>query len=127
RLSKLLCVADTIICVSKFERSLILRDFQLDPDRVVVIPNGVNITPIDSQHDPHRLLFVGRLERYKNVDKIIKALSILAEDNRFNLTVIGDGPETVGLTNLIEKLGIRSRVEMKGNLSDAELATEYQR
>jgi glycosyltransferase involved in cell wall biosynthesis len=37
---RIFCQADLVICVSKFEKELILKDFK--PKRVEVIPNGVN-------------------------------------------------------------------------------------
>ena len=60
------------------------------------------------------LLAIGRLERYKNVDLIIRAFDSLK--CAATLTVVGDGPDRPRL----ERLG-GSRVRFTGRVSDAEL------
>jgi len=42
---------------------------------------------------PMRLLFVGRLHRSKGVEELLDAAASLALTHRFQLTIIGDGPE----------------------------------
>jgi glycosyltransferase involved in cell wall biosynthesis len=60
------------------------------------------------------LLTIGRLERYKNVDLIIKAFDALG--SAASLVVVGDGPDRPRL----EKLAGR-RVRFTGRVSDADL------
>ena len=35
--------ADRIICVSRFEKNLILKNFKINEDKIRIIPNGVNL------------------------------------------------------------------------------------
>src|SRR5919198_433718 len=127
KLSNVLMAADKLLCESKYERSLILQDFSVQADKVVVIPNGVSQVmhfndTNDNERDPFKILFVGRLERYKNADKVVKALSLL---HKFNLVVVGDGPEKDRLSKLIEHLDLSDRVRIVSNLSQEELLKEY--
>ena len=132
RISKILAKCSLVACVSEFEKSLVLKDFGVDPQKTVVIPNGVEVevqNPSQSPtgRDAYRLLFVGRLEKYKNADKVIEALSLLKNESRYCLTIVGDGPQRKALQKISETLGLGSSVEFKKNLSDSELAAEYRR
>jgi glycosyltransferase involved in cell wall biosynthesis len=80
--------------------------------------NGTN----NNERDPSKILFVGRLEKYKNADKLIKALSLLHE---FNLVVVGEGPEKDRISKLIEHLNLSDRVQIISNLSQEDLLEEY--
>jgi glycosyltransferase involved in cell wall biosynthesis len=127
KLSNVVTAADKLICVSKYERSQILRDFSIQEDKVIVIPNGVSqVMHFDgtnnNERDPSKILFVGRLEKYKNADKLIKALSLLHE---FNLVVVGEGPEKDRISKLIEYLNLSDRVRIISNLSQEDLLEEY--
>lgn len=127
-LKKIARRADRIISVSKYEKSLILKDFNVDDDRVVVIPNGgssdiFDVVPSPSSKNFCKILSIGRLERYKNFDILIKAMRILDMD--FRLTIIGDGPERCNLLDLIGKFGLGDRIFLRSNLNRKDLLEEY--
>jgi glycosyltransferase involved in cell wall biosynthesis len=127
-LKKIAKRADRIISVSKYEKSLILKDFNVNDDRVVLIPNGGSSDIFDVVRSPSsqnfcKILSIGRLERYKNFDILIKAMRILDDD--FKLTIIGDGPERSNLLDLIGKLGLGDRIFLRSNLNRKELLEEY--
>jgi glycosyltransferase involved in cell wall biosynthesis len=127
-LKKIARRADRIISVSKYEKSLILKDFNVDDDRVIVIPNGVSSDIFDvgrrtSSQNFCKILSIGRLEKYKNFDILIKAMRIL--DVNFKLTIIGDGPERRNLLHLIGKSSLGDRVFLRSNLNRKDLLEEY--
>jgi starch synthase len=65
------------------------------PSRVAVIPHGAAVRdrPLPVPHQPSVLLF-GRLEPYKGVDVLIRAMErVLAERTDVRLIVAGRGPE----------------------------------
>ena len=99
--ARLFRAADAVICVSDVERDLVIKDFPGPADKVVTIPNGTSqklVTPDDdgavSFGEPV-VLTVGRLERYKNVDRIIDAFRALP--CQATLVVVGDGPDRARL------------------------------
>ena len=68
--------------------------------RTVMIPNGVDTRLFVAAerggggHDPDRtpnVLFVGRLERQKNLDVLVEAMGIVRRRQPIRLTVVGDG------------------------------------
>ena len=127
-LKKMARSAERIISVSKYEKSLILKDFNVHDDRVIVIPNGVSSDIFDvarrtSSQNFCKILSIGRLEKYKNFDILIKAMRIL--DTDFKLTIIGDGPERYNLLDLIDKSSLGDRIFLRSNLNRKDLLEEY--
>mgnify|MGYP003969917759 CR=1 FL=1 len=121
--------SEKIISVSKHERSLLINDFSISPDKVVVIPNGIQLTDFTNfenrrkKTSENNILYVGRLEKYKNVDKIIATLPLLSDD--VNLRIVGVGSEKANLYELARELKILGRVTFLNNVSRLELLEEY--
>jgi len=119
--ARVLTGADAIICVSQAERDLMVGDFPAIARKVRVIPNGTDPRPAatrgpDLPSGPQIVLTVGRVERYKNVDLIIRAFSGVRTEA--TLVVVGDGPDRPRLERLAASAG---RVRFTGRISDAEL------
>lgn len=69
-----------------------------------------------------QLLFVGRLEPVKRVDRILRAASILRDDGTpFHLTVIGDGSQCESLEQTASELAIGDAVEFTGRVPHEEI------
>lgn len=71
--------------------------------------------------DPSLLLFVGALLRGKGLDLLVRALSLLPGHVR--LVVAGEGPQDEA--DLVNRLGLGSRVHYAGRLDSAALARHY--
>jgi glycosyltransferase involved in cell wall biosynthesis len=70
---------------------------------------------------PFKLLFVGKLRKYKGVDILIQSIKNID----VKLTIVGDGAELNSLTNLVKDLGLNNKVIFKKGLNDLQLAQEY--
>jgi 1,2-diacylglycerol 3-alpha-glucosyltransferase len=114
--------AGRIVCVTGAERDLLLRDFPEAHGRVVVIPNGTDPRPVVPGTRPgvRGILCVGRLEHYKRVDRVIRAMAPLGP--AYRLDVVGDGPAASSLRQLAGRLGVAGRVVFHGRLDDAAFA-----
>jgi glycosyltransferase involved in cell wall biosynthesis len=119
--------ADSIIAVSKYEKWLLLRDFNMSEHKVSVIPNGVNLAEFDNLEtiakERKTILYVGRLEQYKGVQHIIQTLPLLDKD--FHLEIVGKGPYKDNLMALVDRLGLNDRVKFYQNLARHELLNTY--
>jgi glycosyltransferase involved in cell wall biosynthesis len=71
------------------------------------------------------VLFVGRLEREKRVDELIRAFSLVP--GRARLEVVGDGTRRQGWAELARDLGQSSRIRFRGTVDDDELVAAYRR
>ncbi|MBT4647815.1 glycosyltransferase [archaeon] len=72
------------------------------------------------QKKKNQLIYVGRLNIYKNVDKILFALKKIK--NSPSLVIVGDGEEKKYLIKLSQKLGVK--VNFKSNLNDFQKVQE---
>lgn len=78
---------------------------------ITIIPNGINLKkyqtlkPASKTGDTKTILYIGRLERRKGVQYLLKAYGLLAADNPdLRLVIAGDGHERERLELLAEDL-----------------------
>jgi starch synthase len=111
--------AARVIAVSAGMRADILRSYpQVDPDKVVVVHNGIDLSGWSRQEDddavralgidPQRpaVVFVGRITRQKGLPYLLRAAERLPED--VQLVLCAGAPDTpeimTEVTGLVEKL-----------------------
>lgn len=119
--------ADKIICVSNYERGLVEKHFKIDERKLLVIPNGIDLKQfkglIKRSKEGQVILSVGRLERYKGLDALIKALPKLNDD--VSLEIVGKGPFKKQLIGLVKKLNLNERVSFFQDLPRQTLLQKY--
>jgi len=72
---------------------------------------------------PDRLLFVGRLNRQKGIEHLLRALAVTRD--ALELDVIGSGPDEDELRRLAGELGVGNRIRWHGSLPQPALAGFY--
>ena len=92
------------VCVSEGVRRFSIREGRLDPGRLIVIPNGVDVARFDSAAPVDRgslgvppdavlALYVGRLDPQKGLDTLLEAAALVARTRPdWHLAMVGDGP-----------------------------------
>jgi len=119
--------ADKVISLSNHEKALLLRDFKLNTDKMAVIPNGIDLAEfkhLEKAAKRHKtILYVGRLEEYKGVQYILRALPLLNEG--IGLEIVGQGPYKERLMKLAKELGVEDRVDSYQDLPREELLHRY--
>ena len=93
-----------------------------------VVHLGTDIPDTRPSRGPHpTLVTVGHLVARKRHADVIRALWVLRERHpRLRYLVIGDGPEREPLRLLARRLGVEDRVELAGQLPNAEAITRAQ-
>jgi D-inositol-3-phosphate glycosyltransferase len=141
--------ADLLIASTADEGDDLINAYHADPERVFVVPPGVDLAtfqPIDRPearrkigYDSGRLLlFVGRLERLKGVEIAIRALGMLRDRDHDDLRLIvlgedareggvrdGDESEKERLKAVASAVGVRDRVDFLGSVAQHELPYFY--
>jgi glycosyltransferase involved in cell wall biosynthesis len=113
----------SIMCCSRSEQALLVKDVPSCAARTVVIPPAIgtvdsfNVEPFPKSGPI--VLSTGRLDTYKNVDKIVRATGRL--DASVRLVVTGEGPARPVLEELTDSLAIRGRVQFVGHVSEHDL------
>jgi len=74
----------------------------------------------------HRIIHVGRLDKWKNVDMLILSLkNLLPLYPDAELIIIGDGDQMDNLVNLAEKLKISHKIIFTGAIYDYQILGKY--
>ena len=70
---------------------------------------------LDKKINPFQFIYIGRLVFYKNLEVVIKAISIVIKTiPECSLIIIGDGPNRNSLQTLTKQLGLEQNVIFKG-------------
>jgi len=119
--------ADKVVCVSNYERDLVMKKFKVGERKIVVVPNGLNAAEFKGLRRRSKsyrtILYVGRLEKYKGVNYTIEILPRL--DNDIVLEIVGKGPFRKHLKKLVARLGLEDRVSFLQDLPRDELLQKY--
>ncbi len=113
---------DQIITQSKYMRDDLIKNFGIKKEKIFVIYNPVDIEEIDKKSqqtgecilpkDKINLIAVGRLTPQKGFDILIDALNYL--DDRFYLSIFGEGDDKSVLQEKIIRLGLIDKITLHG-------------
>lgn len=122
-------LASRVIVVSKELERLLKRRYRIEKDRLVRVPNGVDVSYYSPNHDDRNSMraklgfdnksivvgFSGRLDPIKNFDLMINIFcSCAREDARLKLLIVGDGPERPRVEKMCCDAGVQDRVVFAG-------------
>lgn len=119
-----------VICCSNFMREEVRRVFQAPDDKVVIIPNGVDVNNFKNLSKTTRrndyaapdekiVFYVGRLVTEKGVQVLLDAApEILSHHPKTKFVIAGKGPYMGSLKRQAAFLGISNRVYFTGYISD---------
>lgn len=103
-----------LVLTSELHRLLLENGYQRD--KVVVVPNGVNIkifSPSISEGDSLRrktILYVGSMMPEDGLAHLVRAFALIHRNTESNLVLLGDGSERLPLIKLVTKLNLREKV-----------------
>ncbi len=75
----------------------------------------------------NRILFVGRVTGEKQIDVLIRALTLLPAELDAKVEIVGGGDQKRNLEHLAAELGVADRVTFTGYVTDEELRDAYHR
>ena len=129
--------ANKVIAVSEFTKGIVIEYAQIDPDKCVVVSNGienesVKKVPKDEAkkhigiNDVPFLLTVSRVDERKGHIDVLNALpKVLKKVPDLKYVIVGNGPEKDNIISRIDELGIQDNVELAGFVADEELPYYY--
>ena len=110
----------------------IALDFNIDPNRIDVIPNGLDLTVFKKnnglERERFKIVTVASADiPLKGLDTTLKAISLILDKYpNIKLSVVGNPRENGHTERLIRQLNLTNHVSFKTNLSKEEVAYEYQ-
>ena len=132
--------ADRVVCATQQERALIQQLYSADPEKVSVIPLGVDMGRFKPQDkdaarrelglaDERIVLFVGRIEPLKGIDILINAAAMLDSDVDCSVLIVGGDEsshtQVTKLRDLARQRGIDHRVAFAGAVDHDRLPLYY--
>lgn len=128
--------ADGLIAISEFTKSVL--DARGLGHKTTLIYPGIDANPLADEAVKENiiskyglagkkiLLSIGRFERHKGIDNVIRALSLVKEKIPNIVYLIGgEGPEEANLRKLTEDLKMGDIVKFLGQVSGEEMASCY--
>ena len=138
---KLARTCQRILAPTDREKENLLKHCQAPAEKIGVVPCGVNLDlfrPMDRAAARQRLgfdddesivLYVGRFDPIKGIDRLLEAMAYLKHLKRTRLVIIGgDGPGTPEYQNLQRlsgKFGIQESVQFVGRVEQDQLPPYY--
>src|SRR5437764_9503522 len=144
-----MATADRIVASTDVDRAHMLEAYGANPRKIAVVPGGVNLDlfqpgskaaarqELGLGPEP-TLLFVGRIQRLKGIDVLLRAAAALANDLAGLRVLVaggsndgsGSGPaeetqELARLQALVDELGLGESVRFVGAVEQARLPRYY--
>jgi glycosyltransferase involved in cell wall biosynthesis len=119
--------SDAIIAVSEFTARQIETLLHVPPERIRVIPHGVRVPSPSTASREKLVLFVGVIQRRKNVARLVEAFGALPGDWRLALAGAPTGFGAKEALDAIERSPRRASVDLRGYVSAADLENLYSR
>jgi glycosyltransferase involved in cell wall biosynthesis len=112
-----------LVLLNHFYIDQVVEDFNILKENLCIIPHAAFFSKeniVKAQYFTYKILFIGRIEKYKGIDLLLNAMQTITGINEnINCTIAGSGSLS-SYVNDIEKLGNRVCVLNKW-LSDSEI------
>jgi glycosyltransferase involved in cell wall biosynthesis len=123
---------DILVCISETLRDIIVEQAGISPKKVIVMPNGVDVSFFDPTcyqsvriFDGFTVGFVGNLASWQGLDLLLDATNELVKEGLdINLVLVGDGPDRKYLEEKTGKLALSDHVRFVGFVPQ-ETVPEY--
>lgn len=108
-------LADKVICVSQSVKDHLIQIGEIKSEKGIVIYNPVSVPPKFEKGKTNlfNIVYVGRLEKVKNVKTLIDAFSQFSSPD-VRLIIVGDGRERENLENQVKEKNVTGKVEFIG-------------
>jgi glycosyltransferase involved in cell wall biosynthesis len=126
--------ARAILTVSNAAKTHLIENWQVDPDKIWVMPNGVDLALFGASpnviarraelgwQDQHVIGFVGGFQPWHGLEILLQAFADLRRAGQnVKLLLVGDGRHRPVLDQLIQRLSLQSDVHITGLIPPAEV------
>jgi glycosyltransferase involved in cell wall biosynthesis len=115
---------DLIVSVSTFTKKRLMRK-GVEKNKILIFPNGIESKQFQlikaKKHKEPTICYFGRINGPKNLDLLIKAVSIIRKKNKnVKCKILGSGPALTDLKKLVKKLRLKNHVTFTGRIENFE-------
>jgi glycosyltransferase involved in cell wall biosynthesis len=124
-------LASRIVCVSDATRRTLVEEYGIAQEKIVTVYNAVDTVrfrPLGTPKEPRTVVYVGRLDRRKGIEFLIRSMPrVLAQVPDALLIVGGTGSHLEKMKALVGRLGLEGNVTFLGFVPDEDLNALYNR
>jgi starch synthase len=126
-------LARGIVAVTPGIKSILVDDYRVDPEKIAVLPNGVDIALFEIQDRRQAILhaglaperryvvFTGLFAGWVEFDTMLRAFAHVVELRPdVTLVLVGDGPRRAAVEQLVRELGLEDVVLLTGFVRERE-------
>jgi glycosyltransferase involved in cell wall biosynthesis len=122
-------LATRIVCVSEDTKRILVEQYDIPAQKIIVIHNAVDTKsfyPLNIQKMPNGILYVGRIDKRKGIDFLIRSMALVIHQiPNAHLIVGGTGSHVTKMNYLVRRLNLNSNVTFIGFVSDDKLNLLY--
>jgi glycogen(starch) synthase len=120
--------SDKVITVSEYTRRIVIKNYDICPDKVITIHNGIEKTANNYIHkvqkttDEKIVTFLGRLTHQKGPEYFVEAaFRVLQKHNDVRFVIAGSGDLKEKIVKMVNDLNIGKKVSFTGFLKNDEV------
>ncbi len=117
--------SDWHVANSRAVEDHIQTDLGFAPERVEVIPNGIDLDRIDQRQPARRsefgidenvplIIWAGRMDPVKNLKTFVDVMGRIRQQHELRALLLGDGPQRPHIETYVIKKGLRDVIAMPG-------------
>lgn len=114
--------SDFVVAVSEFVKKRNKEVLGISDDKIYVVYNGIRPENFWRQkisaHDTFRIVYVGRVFKKKGIHLLIEAIAKLPDYMKYQVDIIGEGPEIPTLSEKVKQLGLQTHIFFRGPQTD---------
>lgn len=122
-------LADRIVAVSEATKNALIKQYDIAEQKITVIHNAVDTSRfhrLDIPKIPHSLLYIGRIDKRKGIEFLIRSMPLVRERiPDIKLLVGGKGSSLKSMKTLVGRLKLERNVQFLGFVPDDQLNTLY--
>ena len=122
-------LATRIICVSDATRRALVEEYGVPEQKVVTVYNAVDphrFHPIGRPKNPRTIVYVGRIDKRKGIEFLIRTMPLVREQVPDALLLVGGkGAYLEKMQSLVKQLGLERQVRFLGFVPDDQLNALY--
>jgi len=120
--------SDLIIAISRFTAAQVQEFLGVEPSRIRIIPHGIHVpSEAPTAARQNVVLFVGAIQRRKNVQRLVRAFEQMPSSWRLVLAGAVDGFGAAEELQAVEASPRRANIDVLGYVTRAELDALYAR
>ncbi len=121
---------DVLVVISQSLKNLVIENAKVDPDKILVLPNAVDVNvfkpllqpSVPQNPDVLTIGFIGNVAPWQGLDILLAALASALQQNVYiKVLIVGDGIVRAGLQSQSDALALQEYVEFVGHVSPDEI------